>query len=191
MDEAIAWRPRRTLVVQEDVHAEGGRALTRPLRRIAVVALVENPLAGRYVEDLSALFALGRLAGEALARQGLAVLGGAPAESYGKAVVVGLAGELEHAAAILHVGFVPALRQVLPSRSLMPASKRVGPPGAEITIPLGHLADAWSPAHWDAMHLAIPDGPRADELAIILALATGGRPHYRVGDHRPVSAAGP
>ncbi|MGI3171133.1 amino acid synthesis family protein [Pseudooceanicola sp. C21-150M6] len=179
------WSPRRITVTEDTCLRDAGRPVDPPLRRLAVAAILPNPCAGGWDQDLAALRTLGKTAGTELTRIGCQNLGTGAIQSYGKAVLVGLGGELEHAAAILHVGFVPGLRAVLPSSSLMPATKRVCAPGAEITVPLGHIHDAWSPEHWDAMHLTMTDGPAQDELAIILVLTTGGRPNFRVGDHRP------
>ena len=105
---------------------------------------------------------------------------------YGKGAIVGENGELEHAAAALHVRLGKTMWPVLRKASaLIPATKRIGGPGAEITVPLGHKDDAWDPSHWDAMQLSTPDAPRADEIVVIIVLTDGGRPLYRVGDHRP------
>ena len=152
--------PPRLSVVEDTCTAASGASPTR----LALIAVCANPCAGRNSADMPELVALGHPAGEYLTREGVRRLGAFRVESHGKAAIVGLDGELEHAAAILHVGFVPGLRSVLPSGSLMPATKRVAGPGAEITVPQGHIHDAWSLAHWDAIHVALPA--------------------YRVGDYR-------
>lgn len=153
-------------------------------RRVAAIVIARNPLAGTVGADLGVLARFSRRVAPILADRALAACGGA-AEGYGKAAVVGTAGELEHAAALMHILLVPALRRTLVgSSSLMPATKRVADGAVEITVPLGHVVDAWSPDHWDSLHLRLDD-LRPDEMALILALASGPRPAARCGDHRP------
>lgn len=178
---------RRFLLQADDVRAERGRALARPLRRVAAVVIARNPLAGRDGADLAPLARFSRRVAPILAGRALAACGGA-VEGYGKAAVVGTAGELEHAAALMHILLVPALRRTLTgSVSLMPATKRVADGTVEMTVPLGHVVDAWSPDHWDSLHLRL-DALQPDEMALILAVSGGPRPFARCGDHRPAAA---
>ncbi len=154
------------------------------LRRTAAIVVAGNPLAGTADADLAPLARFSRHVAPVLAGRALAACGGR-AEGYGKAAVVGTAGELEHAAALMHILLVPALRRTLVgTSSLMPATKRVADGAVEITVPIGHVVDAWSPDHWDSLHLRLDD-VRPDEMALILVLATGPRPAARCGDHRP------
>lgn len=170
----MTWVRRFTLL------AERGARLSR----VAAIIVARNPLARTVGADLGPLARFSRRVAPLLAGRALAACGG-HVEGYGKAAVVGTAGELEHAAALMHVMLVPALRRTLvATSSLMPATKRVADGPVEITVPLGHVVDAWSPGHWDSLHLRLDD-LRCDEMALILVLATGPRPFARCGDHRP------
>jgi hypothetical protein len=155
-----------------------------PTRRAAAVAVIENPFAGRYVEDLSELIDIGEELGDLLARRAVAALGieGPRAESYGKAAAVGENGELEHAAAILHPKLGAPVRKVLGTgAALIPSSKKRGGPGTVIDVPLGHKDAAFVRSHFDGMEVRVPDAPRANEIVIAVAITDSGRPLARVG----------
>lgn len=178
---------RRFILHVDEQRREGGRDLGAPLRRVAATVIARNPLAGRAGADLAPLARFSRRLAPVLAGRALAACGG-PVEGYGKAAIVGTAGELEHAAALMHVLLVPALRRTLTgSSSLMPATKRVADGAVEVTVPLGHVVDAWSPDHWDSLHLRLDD-LQPDEIALILVVSGGARPFARCGDHRPAAA---
>ncbi len=175
---------RKIVVVVDETFTEMGRPVARPVRRAAAVAVIANPFAGRYVEDLSALIGIGEELGDLLARRAVAALGiaGDAVESYGKAALVGEDGELEHAAALLHPKMGAPVRQALGGgAALIPSSKKRGGPGAVLDIPLGHKDAAFVRSHFDGMEVRINDAPRAGEIAVAVALATGGRPLPRVG----------
>jgi len=179
---------RRIVVTLDETLYELDRAVVPVQRRVVAAAVIANPFAGRHVEDLAPLAELGGLLGRMLAERALAVLtvptGAGPAsavQGYGKAAIVGTAGEVEHAAAILHPRFGKAVRATLDGASaIMPsAAKRAGP-GASLDVPLHSIADMWSFDHFDAIPFAIADAPAADEILVALALADRGRPLARI-----------
>lgn len=175
---------RKIVTVVEEVHQEMGRLISPPTRRAAAVAVIENPFAGRYVEDLSPLIAIGEELGEMLAKRAVAALGieGPAAHSYGKAAAVGSDGELEHAAAILHPKMGAPVRKVLgKGAALIPSSKKLGGVGCTLDIPLGHKDAAFVRSHFDGMEVQINDAPRANEIMVALAVTDSGRPLPRVG----------
>ena len=149
------------------------------MTRVAGLAVIANPFAGRFVDDLSRLFDIGLELGAALMEEMTPLLV-RPAANYGKAAIVGSNGDLEHGHALLHPKLGKAMRAPIGGgESLIPSAAKVGGIGAGIEIPLGHKDDAWSFDHFDAMTVALGDAPRADE--IVLAIADGGRPVPWVG----------
>lgn len=173
---------RRTYMVVEETFEEGGRKLYKPLKRVATAAVIQNPAVGEYVEDLSELMDIGEQLGELLSEKAVAALDGDMPESYGKAAIVGMAGEREHAAALLHPKLGTPLRKAVSGgKAIIPSAKKVGGPGTSIDIPL-HYKDAMKVrSHFDAMELRIPDAPAADEVVVVVAVTNSGRPHPRVG----------
>jgi hypothetical protein len=175
---------RKLLTVLEETRLEMDQKIEPPTRRAAAIAVIENPFAGRYVEDLSELIDIGEELGEVLAKRAIAALGieGPRAESYGKAAAVGENGELEHAAAILHPKLGAPVRKVLGTgAALIPSSKKRGGPGVALDIPLGHKDAAFVRSHFDGMEVRIADAPRANEIIVAVAITDSGRPHPRVG----------
>ncbi len=175
---------RKLVTVLEETHSEAGRQVSPPTRRAAAVAVIENPFAGRYVEDLTELMNIGEELGDLLTRRAVEALGiaGDKAESYGKAAAVGEDGELEHAAAILHPKLGAPVRKVLgKGAALIPSSKKRGGPGVALDIPLGHKDAAFVRSHFDGMEVRIPDSPRAGEIMVAVAVTDSGRPLPRVG----------
>jgi hypothetical protein len=160
------------------------RDVSPPTKRAAAVAVIENPYAGKYVEDLSELMQIGEELGELLTARAVAALGilGPSAESYGKAAAVGENGELEHAAAILHPKLGTPVRRVLGKGvALIPSSKKRGGMGVTLDIPLGHKDAAFVRSHFDGMEVRINDAPRANEIMVAIAVTDSGRPLARVG----------
>ena len=175
---------RKIVTVVEETLQEGGRAVSPPTRRAAAIAVIENPYAGQYVEDLAALMDIGEELGGLLARRAVAALGieGGTAQSYGKAAAVGENGELEHAAAILHPKMGAPVRKVLSKgAALIPSSKKRSGPGTTLDIPLGHKDAAFVRSHFDGMEVQINDAPRANEIMVAVAVTDSGRPLPRVG----------
>lgn len=176
--------PRRLVTLVEETRTEMGRPVSPPARRAIAAAVIANPCAGRYVEDLSELIAMGEKLGRVLTEAALAALGCDPADiqSYGKAALVGEGGEIEHAAALLHPTFGAPMRAVLGGgKALVPSSKAMGGPGDWVDVPLGHKDAAYVRSHFDGMRLRLPDAPRAREIIVAAALQVGGRPAARVG----------
>jgi hypothetical protein len=161
-----------------------GRNIAPPTRRAAALAVIANPFAGTYVEDLSDLMDIGAEMGDLLGRKAVAALGVEPAQvqSYGKAAMVGENGELEHAAALLHPKLGAPLRAAVEKgAALVPSSKKMGGPGQPLDIPLGHKQAAYVRSHFDGMEVRLNDAPRANEILIAVAVTDSGRPLPRVG----------
>jgi Amino acid synthesis len=175
---------RKLITAVEETRIEQGRAVTPPVRRAAAIAVIENPFAGRYAEDLSELIEFGAELGALLAEKAVAALGieGSRVHSYGKAAAVGEDGELEHAAALLHPKFGAPVRTALGGgAALIPSSKKRGGPGVALDIPLGHKDAAFVRSHFDGMEVRVTDAPRAREIVVALGLTDGGRPLPRIG----------
>lgn len=174
-------RIRKLLTVIEEILEDGGRPAARPVRKAAAVAVIDNPFAGRFVEDLEPLVKTGEELGEMLGRRAVAALG-APVHSYGKAAVVGTDGEYEHAAAILHPTLgAPFRAAVGGGKAIIPSAKKIGGPGTAIDIPLHYKDAAFVRTHFDAMEVRLGDAPGPREILVALAVTDGGRPHPRVG----------
>jgi hypothetical protein len=175
---------RKIAVFVEEIHFEMDRKVDPPTRRAAAVAVIQNPFAGKYVDDLSDLMTIGEELGELLATRAVAALGipGNTVESYGKAAAVGENGELEHAAAILHPKLGTPVRRVLgKGAALIPSSKKRGGLGVVLDIPLGHKDAAFVRSHFDGMEVRLNDAPRANEIMVAVAVTDSGRPLPRVG----------
>lgn len=175
---------RKLITIVDETHMEMTRAIDPPTRRAAALAVIENPFAGRYEQDLEALMQIGEELGGLLGKRAVAALGIEPpaAESYGKAAIVGENGELEHAAAILHPRLGKPLRtEVSEGAALVPSAKKMGGPGTPIDVPLGHKNAAYVRSHFDAIEVGSCDAPRADEILVAVAVTDSGRPLPRVG----------
>ncbi len=186
-------RIRKIMTVVEETRTEMGRSIDPPTRRAAAVAVIENPFAGKYVEDLEELMDIGAELGGLLGEKCVAALGIQPgeAESYGKAALVGENGELEHAAAILHPKLGAPLRKAVEKgAALVPSSKKRGGPGAPLDIPLGHKDAAYVRSHFDGMEVRINDAPRANEIMVAVSVTDSGRPLPRVGGLEAADAKG-
>jgi hypothetical protein len=175
---------RKIVTFVEETRIEMGRPVDPPTRRAAAVAVIENPFAGRFIEDLGPLIAIGEELGALLTAKAVAALGidGTKVESYGKAAAVGENGELEHAAAILHPKLGTPVRKALgKGAALIPSSKKRGGPGLVLDIPLGHKDAAFVRSHFDGMEVHINDAPRAKEIMVAVAVTDSGRPFPRIG----------
>ncbi len=183
----MSARIRKIVTVLDEVREEMGRPVDPPVRRAAALAVIANPHAGTYAEDLAELIDAGEELGALLAGRALAVLGipGEAVQSYGKAALVGENGELEHAAALLHPKMGAPVRRALGrGAALIPSNKKRGGPGTPLDVPLGHKDAAFVRSHFDGMEVRIGDAPRANEIVVALALTDGGRPLPRVGGLR-------
>jgi len=177
-------RIRKLVVQMDETRMEMGRPVQPPTRRAVAIAVIENPFAGRYQEDLSELMDIGEELGGLLGERCVQALGISPqqAESYGKAAIVGEAGELEHAAAILHPKLGASLRKAVEKgAALVPSAKKLGVVGCAIDVPLGHKDAAYVRSHFDAIEARVADAPRANEIVVAVAVTDSGRPLARVG----------
>lgn len=175
---------RKIAVFIEETRTEMGRIIDPPTRKCCTVAVIANPFAGRYAEDLQPLIDTGAELGDLLGRRCVAALGIAPekAQSYGKAAMVGENGELEHAAALLHPAMGKPLRAAVEKgAALVPSSKKMGGPGQCLDVPLGHKDAAYVRSHFDGMEVRLNDAPRANEIMVAVAVTDSGRPLPRVG----------
>jgi hypothetical protein len=175
---------RKIVVTVEETRREMGKAVSPPTRKAVAAAVIKNPFAGLYAENLEDLMAIGEELGGLLGEKAVAALGVTPhdIESYGKAAIVGEKGEWEHAAAILHPRLGKPLRAAVEKgAALVPSSKKIGGLGAAIDVPLGHKDAAFVRSHFDAVEIRIPDAPRGDEIVVAVAVTDSGRPLPRVG----------
>lgn len=172
---------RKVVTVVEDVLVEGGRPVEPPTRMVAAGAVVSNPFAGRFVEDLQPLVErYCEPLGELLTARALEVLGG-PAQGFGKGALVGLDGDVEHGSAIIHnLRFGNHVRDAVQGTSLLPAAEKRGAAGAPLDIAVKHTTDLSVRSHHQTFEVRIPDAPRPDEIVIWVALASSGRPHARL-----------
>jgi len=174
---------RKRLVIVEEIFHEGGPPAATPLRRGAIIAVIRNPFAGRYVEEIAGFMDDLKPLGLAMAQQLIQALGGDPKaiQGYGKGAIVGAAGELEHGA-LWHVPGGYAMREALGgAKAIVASAKKVGGPGARLDVPVTHIDASYVRSHFDAMEVGVPDGPKADEIALVLVMTTGARIHARVG----------
>lgn len=174
---------RKVILLVEEVFHDGGPAAAEPHRRGAAMALVKNPFAGRYEQDLQPAMEDLKPLGSLLTERLVAAFGedGWRIDAYGKGAIVGAAGELEHGA-LWHVPGGYAMRdRISPSKAIVPSAMKVGGLGASLDVPLGHVNAAYVRSHFDAITVTAPDGPRPDEILFCLAMSCGGRVHARMG----------
>lgn len=173
---------RKRLLVIEEIFHEGGTPAARPLLRGAAVAVIANPFAGRYVEDIQGFMKDLEPLGLDMAQTLVKALGGPERiEGYGKGAIVGAGGELEHGA-LWHSPGGYAMRSVLgDAKAIVPSAKKVGGPGARLDVPITHINASYVRSHFDAMEVGLNDSPRADEMLLALVMTTGPRIHARAG----------
>lgn len=180
---------RKIFAVLEEVKTEQGVKLGKPMRKAAAVAVIKNPFAGRYVQDISLLFDYGEKLGELLVHTALKALGVTLEEAkeriegYGKGAIVGSAGEIEHPHAILHPKFGAPVRRALGGvdycKAIIPSTAKMGAMGASIDMPIVYKRAIWVVSHFDTMTVSVPDAPMPDEIVVALALTPSGRPLAR------------
>ena len=176
--------PRKTWLWRETVHRDGNTLAARAVTRVVVAVAITNPFAGRLGHDLSTLVVMGPQLAERYLPEAVALLPG-PAVAYGKAAIVGTAGEVEHAAALLHPGLGKPMRALVGGgAALIPSTAKVAGMGARIDVPLGNKDDAWRFDELDTVTLGFEDAPRADEILLVLAVSDGGRPTPRIASGR-------
>jgi len=176
---------RKLVLAVEDVWHDGGPRNAAPLQRGSIAAILHNPYAGEYVADIQPMMEALKPLGREMAQRLIAALGGPKAiEGYGKGALIGLDGELEHGA-LWHVPGGYGMRDLLEgSHAIVPSTTKIGAAGATIDIPIHHRVAAYVRSHFDSLEVRVADGPRADEMMLVLAMTTGARPHARVGGLR-------
>ncbi|MDR1796316.1 MAG: amino acid synthesis family protein [Clostridiales Family XIII bacterium] len=175
---------RKIVTTVEESFFEGFKELEKPIKKCVVAAVIENPFAGAYAEDLSALSDVGETLGGELTKIGVAAMGVDPGEveNYGKGAIIGLAGELEHGAAILHPKLGKPMRDAIGGgKAIIPSAKKKGSAGTALDVPLHYKDAAFVRTHYDAMEVRVPDAPMDSEIVVAVALTDGGRPHPRIG----------
>ena len=172
---------RRQLTIEDEILIEGARSLDAPIKKVAAVVVITNPFANRHVDDLTDLIDTGERLGEILVERILKVISPEEVESYGKACIVGEAGELEHSAALMHPTFGAPIRKAIGGgKAIIPSTKKIGGPGTHIDIPFFYKDEIYVMSHLDAMDVGLSDAPKANEILLALAMTTGGRPHARI-----------
>lgn len=174
---------RKFVVSVEEIHHEGGPVAAVPPKRGAVLAVIENPYAGAYHDNIQPFMEDLKPLGLEMARKLLAALGGDPKliEGYGKGSITGEAGELEHAA-LWHAPGGYSMREVLGgAKAIVPSTKKVGGPGTRLDVPVTHINASYVRSHFDSIEVGIPDAPRANEMVVALVMTTGPRVHSRAG----------
>lgn len=177
---------RKRAIIVEEIYHEGGPTAETPLRRAAILTVIKNPFAGKYVEDIAGFMDDLKPLGVDMARRLVDALGGdaSAVEGYGKGAIVGTAGELEHGA-LWHVPGGYSMREILPaSAAIVPSTKKIGGPGTRLDVPVTHCNASYVRSHFDAMEVGLADGPKADEMLLALVMTTGPRIHARVGGLR-------
>ena len=184
---------RKLVTIVDERHSEMGKTISPPTRRAAAIAVIQNPFAEFYQENLENLMSIGEQLGSSLGKRCIDALGIKPseAESYGKAALIGENGELEHGAALLHPRMgAPLRREVGKGAALVPSSKKRGSMGDTLDIPLGHKDAAYIRSHFDSMEVRVNDAPRANEILVAIAITDSGRPLPRVGGVKAEEAEG-
>ena len=174
---------RKQVTIVEDVFHEGGPVARTPYRRAAILSVIKNPFAGRFVEEIVGFSDDLKPLGLEMAKALIAALGGDPKliEGYGKGAIVGEAGEVEHGA-LWHAPGGYAMREALGgAKAIVPSAKKVAGPGARLDVPITHIDASYVRSHFDAIEVGIADAPRADEMLLVLAMTTGARVHNRAG----------
>ena len=174
---------RKIVTKVEEIYHDGGPKKDKPARKAAVMVVVKNPFAGKYVEDIAGAMDTLKPLGLEMSKRLIDALGGDASiiEGYGKGAIVGQAGELEHGA-LWHVPGGYSMRELISeSKAIVPSSKKVGGVGCAIDIPITHTNACYVRSHFDAMEVNVPDAPKSDEIVFVLVMAVGGRVHSRLG----------
>ena len=181
---------RKIMTIIEETRSESGIVADRPLRKVAVAAVIENPYAGVYHEDLSEAIQWGTKLGKLLGEMAVRALEDCP-ESYGKGGIVGLNGELDHANMFLTTAFGDKLREATGTgKAWITSSSKKGTSGTALDVPLAYKDALYVRSHYDAMEVRIPDAPLPDEVVVIAVVANRGRLNYRLGGLRKEEVKG-
>lgn len=179
----LEFKLRKSVISVDEIFHEGGPVSDTPHKRAYIASVIENPFAGKYVDEIQGFMDDLKPLGLDMAKRLIDALGGDPEtiEAYGKASVVGEDGELEHAA-LWHAPGGYSMRELLPkSKAIVPSSKKVGGPGVRIDVPVTHSNASYVRSHFDAIEVGINDAPKKNEMVVILAMTTGARVHNRAG----------
>lgn len=172
---------RKTILIKETIETDSFGEACEAITRVVAAAVIKNPFAGRFVEDLSPLFDIGGQLGERLTGEAVGLLARPPV-SYGKAAIIGVAGDLEHGGALIHPKLGKPMRAAVGGgKALIPSNAKIGSVGVSIDLPLGHKDEAWSFDHFDTMTVMVADAPRPAEIVLCVGVSDGPRPHPRVG----------
>ena len=175
---------RKLTQTKETIYADAGKPAARIVTRVAAIAVLTNPFAGQYVEDLSPFFHEGAELGATIMADLVKLLPN-PAIAYGKAAIVGVDGEIEHGAAVIHPQLGRPIRQAIGGgEAIISSNVKIGGPGTTIDVPLAHKDNIWAFDYLDTMTISIADAPRPREIVAVIAISDGGRPHPRVGKGR-------
>lgn len=174
---------RKIVTTIDEIREEGFSPMEAPIHKVSVAAVIKNPYAGKYVEDLQELSDIGEYLGGYLTSIAVKALDGAPVQNYGKGALIGTDGELEHGAAILHPQLGKPMRAAIGGgKAIIPSAKKAGAvPGTTLDVPLHYKDACFVRTHYDAMEVRVADAPKADEIVVALVFTDGGRPHPRVG----------
>jgi hypothetical protein len=173
---------RKLVASVEEIYHEGGPVADAPIKRASILAIIKNPFAGRYEEDIQGFMEDLRPLGLDMSKRLVQMLGGADQiQGYGKGAIIGEAGELEHGA-LWHAPGGYAMRdQLANSNAIVPSTKKVAGVGARLDVPITHVNASYVRSHFDAMEVGVNDAPRANEMALVLVMSTGSRVHSRSG----------
>lgn len=178
----MKMKARKFITMTEEIRLETGRDVNPPIRKSAAIAVFENPYIGRFDESLDTLISIGEEAGRILGKMATEALGKGVYHSYGKGAIVGTAGEMEHAAAILHPKLGKPLRELVGGgKAVIASSKKRGSAGTTLDVPLHYKDALYVRSHYDAMTICVPDAPFPNEILCAIVVTDGGRPFPRVG----------
>ncbi|HET9041799.1 MAG TPA: amino acid synthesis family protein [Burkholderiales bacterium] len=181
---------RKVFVAVDEILLEQGRASGPPVRRVAAAAVIGNPFAGAYGEDLAEMMGWGTALAELIGGRALAALGGERPQSFGKGCIVGVDGAPEHGIALITNAFGDAFRGLVGGKAWVPSNVKRGPLGATIDIPIAHKDALYVRDNYDTMEVTVPDAPFPDEIAVICVMATRGRMNARLGGLTAADAKG-
>lgn len=173
---------RQLVIIEQETWREAGRALATPVRKAAACAVLANPYANRpAMDDLTKLVDLSVEAGTILSERALRALGDPNPSGYGKAAIMGTAGDREQGAAMIHVRLGLTMRRAIGrGLALIPGVEKMAGPSASVDLVFGGVDDSWAYDAMDAMEISIPGAPRPDEIVLIVGFASGGRPNARI-----------
>ena len=175
---------RKIVTAIDETFSEAGQDANVPVRKVAVSAVCSNPYAGIYSDNLSGLIEGSVQIGRQISSLAADLMAQCDIESYGKAAIVGLNGEPEHAEAVLTTPYGDTMRDVAGGGKawICHMAKRAAP-GGVVDIPLAHKDALTVRSHYDSMTIMIPDAPLPDEIAIVCCFANRGRLNHRIGGH--------